>query len=278
MQYIFGTKGLHFFWNMQQHIEATSVHFKSWYAQHNEWLPKFLALITNQYQVYNDLMILINFGDQNNFKEKMKIYVNEKVLEPNDLKNLEEKIDKSWAYTSSIHKTMETVPNYRNRFAKLLATNYLRDYFNALNGIFFHLSTLDPKTDGKNILKCVQKKDSLLKQSMLEMKNVTTKIVDLVSDLANHAIAFGNAFATMEKGYADKNASDSQLTKETFQKNFSTFSEKFDQFLGVVDTTSNDVKTALTNEGKKLGPIFSIIHQHLEKFPAELINASGIKK
>lgn len=279
MQYVFDTQGLRFYFNMENHIEATSTHFKSWYKQHNDWLPKFVELIKNQYKLYSELMIFTNFGDQVNFKEKMKRFSDAKVLDGRQLRSIEAKIDKSWAYTLSIHRTMETVPNYRDKFAKLLAPNYLRDFFNTLSGIFYHLSELDPKSVGKNILKYVQEKDSALSKQMEPMKMAAMKVMKPIADLSAKAYEFGLAFATMEESYhafSDKKNISQPLIKQSFQQNFLVFSAKFDQFLELIDRTSNGAKELLKHEGQVLGPIFSAMFEQLEHFPAELLRVANI--
>lgn len=235
----------------------------------------FRTFISAQYTAFSHLMVIVNYGDQTYYTLTMKKYKDDGLLDDSRFNEITAKINKVWAYTSSIHEIMKNVPNYKDKFEKLLTPKYQQDYQNALIGIFLHLDELDPATQGKNIEKCAQKKGLNLGNAtyVYQIVHVASRIQNVMSILSDKTYEFENEFALMDYSYY-RFSCYRERQKRSVLESIPKFSSKLDDFLNSVDKYGEAVKKELKEVSKEvLPPILEVLYVELHNLPSELSKA-----
>lgn len=276
--YIYNTKALELISDLSDFNFYRKEGLQKQYPQHKELLTTLGDFLEAQYRAIITLMITVNHGDQTHYTKTMKLYKDEGILSETQFNDVKVKIDKNWEYTSSILKVMESVPNYKGQFEKLLAPDYQNDYKNAINAIADNLDKLDPKTHGEKVKKFLEGKTSVLEKQIPEMTTATDKVKNILLDFKTKTYEFEKEFGTMDFNYNRlRNSKDNR--KKSLLDSFPKLCSNMDEFLNLLD---NDTVNAKKAELKKVSdevmpPVLSFLYSTLKNMPSELRKVAGLE-
>lgn len=164
---------------------------------------------------------------------------------------------------------MKTVPNYKDKFEKLLTKEYRKAYSEAVNAILNNLHALTPKT-GK-LEEFVDSKTKKFAGQLSQIEAATKQVSEKIKTLSGKAREFDEKFGKMECDYV-KYPNDQKKKKGEVQKSFKEFGARLDGYLKYVNENGNDAATKLKEvSNKELPKVLLFFYNELHDMPAQLI-------